>query len=68
MAQTEPQQERASTVTETAEQETPAINQALIDLLKSWREDGDAEEQRETWEYLKRVLDGDRLSDRKLFS
>jgi hypothetical protein len=24
-------------------------------------------EQRETWEYLKRALDEDRLSDRKLF-
>ena len=37
-------------------------------LLKFWREDvTDTEEQRETMEYLKRVLDEDRLSDRKLF-
>ena len=45
-------------------------NQALIQLLRSWREDDDEEdarEQRETWEYLRRVLDEDRLSDRKLF-
>lgn len=48
--------------------EAPVVNQGLIDLLRSWREDGDAQEQRETWEYLERVLDEDRLSDRKLFS
>jgi hypothetical protein len=40
--------------------------QALLELLRSWRE-GDEEEQRSTWEYLKRVLDEDRLSERKLF-
>lgn len=40
-----------------------------IALLRHWREDeSDTEEQRETWKYLKRVLDEDRLSpDRKLF-
>lgn len=43
-------------------------NQAAIELLRSWSEDdSDAEEQRETWEYLKQALDEDRLSDRKLF-
>lgn len=39
----------------------------LVSLLKSWVEDGDPEEQRETGEYLIRALDEDRLSDRKLF-
>lgn len=39
----------------------------LISLLQAWVEEGDAEEQRETGEYLIRVLDEDRLSDRKLF-
>jgi hypothetical protein len=39
---------------------------ALVQLLKSWRE-GDEQEQRETLEYLKKALDEDRLSDRKLF-
>ncbi len=39
----------------------------LISLLQSWIEKGDAEEQGETGEYLVRVLDEDRLSDRKLF-
>jgi hypothetical protein len=44
------------------------INQAAIDLLRSWREDeGDEQEQRETWEFLKTALDEDRLSDRPLF-
>ncbi len=41
-------------------------SEALIQLLKSWRE-GDEQEQRSTWEYLKQALDEDRLSERKLF-
>jgi len=39
----------------------------LLSLLKSWIEEGDADEQRETGEYLLQALDEDRLSDRKLF-
>jgi hypothetical protein len=39
----------------------------LIALLQSWVDEGDAEEQKETGEYLIRSLDEDRLSDRKLF-
>lgn len=46
----------------------PLINQAAIDLLRSWREEGDEQEQRETWEFLQQSLDEDRLSDRPLFS
>ena len=38
----------------------------LASLLQTWI-DGDAEEQRETGEYLIHALDEDRLSDRKLF-
>jgi len=45
----------------------PPENIAAIALLKAWRNE-DAEEQRETWEYLRGVLDEDRLSDRKFFS
>ena len=41
-------------------------NRALIELLRTWRE-GDEQEQKSTWEYLKQALDEDRLSDRKLF-
>jgi hypothetical protein len=39
----------------------------LVTLLQAWIAEGDPEEQRETGEYLVRVLDEDRLSDRKLF-
>ena len=40
-----------------------------IELLRSWREASDDElrEQQETWEYLKKALDEDRLSSRKFF-
>jgi hypothetical protein len=44
------------------------VKQALA-LLQSWdvEESPEREEQRETWEYLKKALDEDRLSGRKLF-
>jgi hypothetical protein len=36
-------------------------------ITRSWRE-GDEQEQKETWEFLKKALDEDRLSpNRKLF-
>ena len=38
-----------------------------VDLLQSWIDDEDVEEQQETGEYLVQVLDEDRLSGRKLF-
>lgn len=41
-------------------------NQAAIQPLRSLRK-GNAKEQRETWEFLKKALDEDRLSYRKLF-
>ncbi len=45
------------------------VNEALA-LLQSWNveESPEQQEQRDTWEYLKKALDEDRLSDRKLFS
>jgi hypothetical protein len=39
----------------------------VVNLLQSWLDEENAEEQRETGEYLIRALDEDRLSDRKLF-
>jgi hypothetical protein len=39
----------------------------LVTLLQAWIAEGDSEEQRETGEYLIRVLDEDRLADQKLF-
>jgi len=43
-------------------------NQAAIDLLDSWlSDDEDANEQKQTWEFLKVALDEDRLSSRPLF-
>lgn len=42
-------------------------NQAAIELLRSWREEGDAEEQRESFKALKETLDQDRLGYRKIY-
>jgi hypothetical protein len=39
----------------------------LTALLRSWVEEGDTREQRETGEYLVQTLDEDRLSERRLF-
>lgn len=38
-----------------------------VDMLQSWAEDKDIEEQQETGEYLVQALDENRLSERKLF-
>jgi hypothetical protein len=38
-----------------------------VELLQSWIDGKDADDQRETGDYLVRVLDEDRLSDRKLY-
>ncbi len=39
----------------------------LVDLLQSWIDEEDTQAQKETGEYLVRVLDEDRTSARKLF-
>jgi hypothetical protein len=44
------------------QKQTEAVN-----LLQSWMDDEDIEEQQETGQYLIRTLDEDRLSERKLF-
>jgi hypothetical protein len=54
---------------EARRQEQIKRNQALIEMLNEWSQgdEQDQEEQRETWELLKRLLDEDRPSYRKLF-
>lgn len=44
-----------------------ARQKALSEVLRSWREDGDEQEQKETGDYLRQALDEDRLSNRELF-
>ncbi|GAA6619684.1 hypothetical protein [Scytonema sp. NUACC26] len=39
----------------------------LQEMFRRWDEEYDEEEQRETFEYLRQVLDEDRLSNRSLF-
>lgn len=46
----------------------PSYPDEAIALLRFWREDeSDTEEQEETFEFLRRVLDEDRFTTRKLF-
>lgn len=45
----------------------PGRSAEAVALLQSWIDEGDAEEQKETGDYLIQALDGDRLSDRRLF-
>ena len=54
---------------EARRQEQIRRNQALIALMDEWSQgdEQDQEEQRETWELLKRLLDEDRPSYRRLF-
>jgi site-specific recombinase len=42
-------------------------NTKLANLLQRWIDQGDAEEQQETGDYLIQTLDADRLSDRPLY-
>jgi len=42
-------------------------NQAAIDLMDSWLNEDDPAEHQETWDFLKKALDEDRLSSRPLF-
>lgn len=46
---------------------SPERRAKAIALLRSWVEEGDEEEQRETGEYLIRALDEDRPEGQKLF-
>ena len=45
-----------------------ARQKALSELLRSWTEEGDEQDRKETWEFLKKALNEDRLSsNRPLF-
>jgi hypothetical protein len=48
-------------------QERDHQNRAVLQLLRSWTEEGDEVEQQETLAYLKQAIDQDRPSSRKLF-
>ena len=54
-------------ITKLSKEERIQRNQGAIALINSWVEDGDEEEQTETWEYLCQAIDEDRLSNRPLF-
>jgi len=43
------------------------VRAATVSLLQSWIDGGDAEEQKQTGNYLVRALDEDRIAHRKLF-
>ena len=49
------------------DEEQAKKNQAAIDLMRSWMENDDEKEHQETFEFLKKALDEDRLSNRPLF-
>jgi hypothetical protein len=62
-----PEEYAVQALEEHVSQADRARREKAIALAQSWIDEGDEEEQRETWEYLVRVLDEDRSSARKLF-
>jgi uncharacterized damage-inducible protein DinB len=42
-------------------------HKALKELTRLWIDEGDEQEQTETWEYLRQALDEDRLANRPFF-
>ena len=46
-------------------EEQMKINQELLEWYDKWVDEGDEEEQRETFEYLQKALDEDRLSSKR---
>ena len=47
---------------------TKSNNKKALELLKTWEEEGDEQEQTETLEYLSQSLEQDHFSNRSLFS
>jgi hypothetical protein len=64
-----PEHEDVSATEEESRQRQIEKNQSLITLLDSWVNvsEEEAQAQKETWEFLKRALEEDRSSYRKLF-
>ncbi|MCG3160854.1 MAG: hypothetical protein JMDDDDMK_01929 [Acidobacteria bacterium] len=62
-----PEQYALEVLDEHVSQSERERREKAIALVQSWIDEGDEKEQKETGEYLIRVLDEDRLSDRKLF-
>jgi len=61
-------QKISSTTSPMINAEQAQKNQAAIALLDSWLDENeDASEHQQTWDYLKKTMDEDRLSDRPLF-
>jgi len=51
----------------TSDMDLDARRAAAIELLRQWREEGDEEEQRDTFEAIMQGLNEHHSSDRKLF-
>ncbi len=62
-----PQTSEKIDITKLSLEERIQRNQAAIELLRSWREEDDEQEQKETAEYLEQVINEDRMSNRPLF-
>ncbi|MEG4330210.1 hypothetical protein [Microcoleus sp. herbarium5] len=62
-----PQTSEKIDITKLSLEERIQINQGAIELLRSWREEDDEQEQKETAEYLEQVINEDRMSNRPLF-
>ena len=58
----QPSEVAKSVVTEMSREERIQRNQAAIELLRSWREEGDEQEQTETWEFLRQALEENPVS------
>ncbi|MEG4507881.1 hypothetical protein QUA81_29935 [Microcoleus sp. F6_B4] len=62
-----PQTSEKIDITKLSLEERIQRNQGAIELLRSWREEDDEQEQKETAEYLEQVINEDRMSNRPLF-
>jgi hypothetical protein len=63
----ETEQRRVFKLVQSASPQDQNQRQKAVDLIQTWIDEDDAEEQKETGDYLIRALDEDRPSGRKLF-